>query len=183
MNEKKLIKACQKGEKQAFEELICIFYPYVFKFLLKMTGDKLLSEDLTQETFLKMICNIERYNLYGKAGFGTWVITIAKNCYIDYMRRNNKYLESIEVLSLEDSTDIAEKTIRKMQYEEMLRDIESLPPEQGLAIRLKYEEGMTLAEIAELFEVPPKTIKSRIHDGTIKLRRILKSKERTDHYE
>lgn len=48
------------------------------------------------------------------------------------MRRNNKYLEGIEVLPLENSTDIAEKTIRKLQYEEMLRDIEPLPGGRGL---------------------------------------------------
>ncbi|WP_109714662.1 hypothetical protein [Faecalicatena contorta] len=54
------------------------------------------------------------------------------------MRRNNKYLEGIEVLLLENSTDIAEKTIRKLQYEEMSRDIEPLSWWKGLAIRLKY---------------------------------------------
>ena len=59
------------------------------------------------------------------------------------MRRNSKYLESIEVLPSENSMDIAEKIIRKLQYEEMLRDIEPLPPGQGLAIRLKYVEKST----------------------------------------
>ena len=50
--------------------------------------------------------------------------------------------------------------------------IDTLPPEQGLAIRLKYVEDMTLQEIAAQFGVQPKTIKSRIHDGTVKLRKI-----------
>ncbi|GAB6957413.1 RNA polymerase sigma factor [Ruminococcus champanellensis] len=52
-----------------------------------------------------------------------------------------------------------------------------MPPDQGLAIRLKYVEDMTLQEIAAQFGVQPKTIKSRIHDGTVKLRKKLLGKD------
>lgn len=180
MNEKALIKACQNGEKQAFEELIRLFYPYVSKFLLKTTCNQSLSEDLTQETFLKMIRNIEKYNLDGKSSFGTWLVTIAKNTYIDYIRRNSIYFKNIEDLQLNDQSDVEACMLQKLQYKEALKAIETLPKEQGLAIRLKYEEDLTLAEIAERFGVQPKTIKSRIHDGTVKLRRLLNPNERTE---
>lgn len=69
---------------------------------------------------------------------------------------------------------------RKLRYEQLLAAPETLPPEQTLAIRLKYVEDMTLAQIAERFGVQPKTIKSRIHDGTVKLRKKLKFKERAE---
>lgn len=172
MDEKALIKASQKGDKQAFEDLIRLFYPYVSKFLMKMTRDGPLSEDLTQETFLKMIRNIDRYDPGGSAEFGTWLITIAKNCYVDHMRRNRIIPMDIEELQLEDSHSLSVDVLRKMEYEDVLRAIEALPEEQGIAIRLKYEQDMTLAEIAEHFGVAQKTIKSRIHDGTVKLRRM-----------
>lgn len=180
MHETALVKACQKGDKQAFEDLIRMFYPYVSKFLLKTTCDESLSQDLTQETFLKMIRSIDKFDVGGKAGFGTWLITIAKNCYIDHMRRHRVYLENIDDLQIDDSSDVAEETIQKMRYEEAMRAIATLPPEQSIAIRLKYIEDMTLAEIAQQSGVPAKTIKSRIHDGTVKLRRMLNPKERTD---
>ena len=61
MGEKELVKRCQKGDKKAFEELVERFYPYVSGFLLKTTRNSILAEDLTQETFLKMIRNIEKY--------------------------------------------------------------------------------------------------------------------------
>ena len=64
-----------------------------------------------------------------------------------------------------------------MQYEQVLAAMEVLPTEQALAIKLKYLEDMTLAQIAERFGVQPKTIKSRIHDGTVKLRKKLNRKE------
>lgn len=182
MKEQSLVRACQSGDRQAFEELIRLFYPYVAKFLLKMTGDELLSEDLTQETFLKMIRGIDRYDPGGKAGFGTWLIAIAKNCYVDSLRRNRVVLSDVEELQLGDPFDMADSVLQKMTHEEVLRAVESLPAEQGLAIRLKYEQGMTLAEIAERFGVPQKTVKSRIHEGTVKLRKLfhISGKEKSD---
>lgn len=68
MNEKALIKKCQHGDRQAFEELIRLYYDYVFGFLLKTTANEQLSEDLTQDTFLKVISNIEKFNFGGSGG-------------------------------------------------------------------------------------------------------------------
>lgn len=181
MNEKILIKKCQRGERRAFDQLIRLYYDYVSGFLLKTTADEVLSEDLTQETFLKMIRSIERFDPGGSASFGTWLITIAKNCYIDHLRRNRVYLEDIDLLPLETEQNIADEVERKLQYEQVLSAMESLPREQALAIRLKYVENMTLAEIAAQFGVQPKTIKSRIHDGTVKLRKKLNFKERAEN--
>ncbi len=178
MNDKALIKKCQRGDRQAFDELIRLYYDYVFGFLLKNTADEILSEDLTQETFLKMIRSIEKYDPGGSASFGTWLITIAKNCYIDHLRRNRIHLEDIDSLPLEDERNVADEVERKLQYEQIVEAMETLPVEQALAIKLKYVEDMTLAQIAEQFGVQQKTIKSRIHDGTVKLRRMLNLKER-----
>ena len=180
MNEKVLIKRCQRGDRQAFDDLIRLYYDYVSGFLLKAAADKPLSEDPTQETFLKMIRNIEKFDPDGSAGFGTWLITIAKNCYIDYLRRNRIHIEDVDGVSLPDESSVADIVERRLSYEELVSAIKALPPEQGIAIRLKYEEDMTLSEIAQRFGVQPKTIKSRIHDGTEKLRKKLKIKERAE---
>jgi RNA polymerase sigma-70 factor (ECF subfamily) len=179
VNEKTLIRGCQKGEKDAFEELIRMYYPYVSGFLLKMSRDKFLSEDLTQDTFLKMIRSIEKYDCSGTAAFGTWIITIAKNCYIDHLRRNRISFEDIDGLQLDGKTDPADQAAAEIQFAEVRSEVRNLPPEQGIAIRLKYEEDLTLEEIAKRFGVPSKTIKSRIHDGTVKLRKRLRLKGRS----
>ncbi len=178
MNDKALIKKCQCGDRQAFDELIRLYYDYVSGFLLKNTADETLSEDLTQETFLKMIRNIEKYDPGGSASFGTWLITIARNCYIDHLRRNRIHLEDIDSLPVEDERNVADEVERKLQYEQIMEAMETLPVEQALTIKLKYVEDMTLAQIAEQFGVQQKTIKSRIHDGTVKLRKKLNLKER-----
>ncbi len=78
MGEKEIIKRCQNGDKAAFDALIRSFYPYVTKYLLKLTRDEALTEDLTQDVFLKVIRTIENYRTDGKASFATYIITIAK---------------------------------------------------------------------------------------------------------
>lgn len=126
-----------------------------------------------------MIRNIEKFDPGGSVAFGTWLITIAKNCYIDHLRRNRIELEDIDSLPLEDERNVEDEVEQKLRYEPGHGGMEKLLPEQALAIKLKYVEDMTLAQIAERFGVPPKTIKSRIHDGTVKLRKALNLKERT----
>lgn len=180
MNEKALIKRCQRGDRQAFDELIRLYYDYVSGFLIKNTADEQLTEDLTQETFLKMINGIEKFDPGGSASFGTWLITIAKNCYIDHLRRKRIYPENIDELQIEDDKNVADEVERKLEYEQVMSALEALPPEQAIAIRLKYVEDMTLAQIAERFGVQQKTVKSRIHDGTVMLRKRLNLKERAD---
>ena len=85
MNELKILKQCQNGNKQAFNELITFYYPFVYKFLLKITNKNDVAEDMVQETFLKLIKNIDKFNIKGKAKFSTYLMTIARNCYLDYL--------------------------------------------------------------------------------------------------
>ena len=81
MNEIKLIIKCQKGEKEAFNELITIYYPYVSKFLIKLTADEEIAQDLVQETFLKLVIHIDKFDVKGKAMFSTYLMKIALEEY------------------------------------------------------------------------------------------------------
>ena len=169
----KLVKRCQKGEKQAFNEVIQLYSPYVSKFLLKLTMDETLCEDLTQETFIKLIRGIDKFDVKGKAQFTTYIITIAKNCYIDYLRRNGKTIVNIDDVNVADKMQVEDLIVNKMEVNDIIKCIDSLPPEQGQAIKMKYLEELTLKEIAEIFKTKPMTIKSRIHSGIVKLRKKL----------
>lgn len=171
MDELKLIKSAQNGEKQALNDLISTYYPYVLKFTLKLCSDQNISKDLTQETFLKLVRSIDKFDLKGRASFSTYVMTIAKNCYIDYLRRNR----SISVESLDFVTaQMPGEEFDRLEFEDVLNAVEALPKEQGEVIKLKYLEGMTLKEIANMHSMKEKTVKSRIHSGIVKLRKALK---------
>lgn len=173
MTEKEIIKRCQNGDKAAFDELIRTFYPYVTKYLLKLTQSEILTEDLTQEVFLKVIRTIDGYKVSGKASFATYIITIAKNTFIDYTRRNKFICNDISEAELQSADDTENKVITKMQYEEIVKYIDNLPPNQASVIRLKYIDEYTLREIESMTGIPSQTIKSRIHEGTKKLRGFL----------
>lgn len=174
VNEKELVRRCQNGDRAAFDTLIRTFYPYVTKYLLKLTQNEDLTEDLTQEVFLKVIRTIEDFRIDGKASFATYIITIAKNTLIDHSRRNQAILSELSEADIQGGESIENQVLTNMEYAEAVKYIDSLPPKQASVIRLKYIEEYTLNEIESITGVPAKTVKSRIHDGTVKLRALLK---------
>lgn len=173
MDDKKLIKECQNGSRKAFDLLITKYYPYVTGFLLKISQNEELTKDLTQEVFLKVIEHIEDYNLKNNASFGTYIIAIAKNKFIDY-KRKEKNINNLDDYEIPDNVNLLDNLIKKAELTELDKELEKLPPEQKEAIRLKYYEDLTLKEIAQRQNVEEKTIKSRIFEGKRKLRRLLK---------
>lgn len=177
MEDKELIRKCQTGDKEAFYELISRYHPFVYKFLVKITEDEGIAEDLTQETFLKIIKNIDKYDLDGRAKFSTYVITVSKNCYIDYIRREKKWMQAIPIdenSNIEDiSTNVEDLVLDKMYNQDIIEEIENLTDEQKLVIKMKYIEGLTLKEIGDRLNLETKTVKSRIHNGIVRLRKIL----------
>lgn len=181
MEDKKLIKRCQIGDKAAFQELIAKYHPFVYKFLIKLTGSEQLSDDLTQDTFIKLIRNIEKFEVEGKALFSTYLITISKHCYIDYLRKERKYsnnLDFSEQFAIQDiSMDVESKVIDKLLSGEVLEKMEELTEEQKIAIKMKYVEGLTLQEIGDKLNLEAKTVKSRIHNGIVKLRKIFNKED------
>lgn len=176
LDDSKLIKKCQNGDKEAFQELISKYHPFVYKFLFKLTGEEEIAEDLNQETFLKVIKSIDKFDIHGKAKFSTYIITVAKHCYIDYLRKQNKFINYISIdedMSIEDTQLNVEGTVIDNMYnEKIMEKMSSLSEEQQIVIKMKYIEGLTLNEIGEKLKLEPKTIKSRIHNGIVKLREM-----------
>ncbi len=173
MDDRKLIKECQKGSHKAFDLLIRKYYPYVTGFLLKISGDEELTKDITQEVFLKVIEKIEEFDLKKKVSFGTYIITISKNTFIDY-KRKEKTTTILEDYDIPDNINIIDDLIKQNDLEILKKELKKIPKEQSEAIYLKYFEELTLKEIAERERVQEKTIKSRIFEGKRKLKNTLK---------
>lgn len=176
MEDKELIYRCRDGDKAAFQELISKYHPYVFKFLIKITENEQLAEDLTQEVFIKIIRNIDKFDVYGKAKFSTYIIAVSRNCYIDYIRREKKFFQSgpVEDISTVEAAapGFEESVVNRLYAEDIMEQIENLTDEQKIVIKLKYIEGLTLKEIGDMLDLESKTVKSRIHNGIVKLKKI-----------
>lgn len=180
MDESRLILRAQNGDKEAFQSLIALYYPYISKFLLKLTTSEQLSEDLTQETLLRIIRSIDKFDVYGSAAFSTYVMSIAKNLYIDHLRKNRQSVLNIDEQDIPSQISLQDAVLHRMQFQDVLKLLDTLPEQQAIPIRMKYLEQLTLAEIADRLNCEPKTIKSRIHHGMVKLRKLLRTGE-MDH--
>ena len=172
-NEIAIIKKCQAGNEAAFETIISFYYPNVIRFLSGFNVDRNLIEDIAQETFIKLIRNIEKYDIYGKARFSTYIFTIARHCAIDEMRRHkhmNFNIDELENMITAEHTieDTLLQRIRETELEEAISD---LPHIQQITIRLRYFENLSLKEIGDHTGVADKTVKSRLHRALISLRK------------
>lgn len=178
MEDVELINRCKRGEKAAFSELIAKYHPYVHKYLLKASEDPNLAEDLVQESFIKIIRSMDQFDPHGTARFSTYLIAVARNCLIDHYRRERKRAADVpleEAFAIEaEGKPLQELVGDKLQQQEILEWMEQLPREQRIVIRMKYFEDLTLKEIGAILLLEPKTIKSRIHNGIVKLRRMMK---------
>lgn len=177
----KIIKRCQMGDKEAFQQLISEYHPFVYKFLYKLSENEETAKDLTQDTFIKVIKNIEKFDTKGSAKFSTYIITISKNLYIDYLRREKRVLLNIPIeqyCNFKDvNTDIEDAVIDRLYSQDAVENMEKLTEDQKIAIKMKYIEGLTLKEIGKALNLEPKTVKSRIHNGIVKLRKMFQGRD------
>ena len=149
MNENEIIKRCQNGEKAAFDELIHIFYSYITKYLLKLTHDDTLTEDLTQDVFLKMIRTVQNYKIGRRASFANYIITIAKNTFIDYTRKNKVIFSEPSEAEQKSGDNIVNKVINNMQYRKIGQYIDTLPPEQARVICCRFKAAACVIRVGK----------------------------------
>ena len=140
-----------------------------------------LAEDLFQETWIRVLERGHQFN--DKYTFSTWLFAVARNLAIDHMRR--KQPASLDgLMSDEGSTpfDVPatgqasafDMSVQREQNEQISAGMEHLPAEYREALVLRFQEGMTLEEIADVACVPLGTVKSRIYRGLSALEPRLK---------
>ncbi|MEC0241671.1 RNA polymerase sigma factor SigY [Paenibacillus dokdonensis] len=175
MDEQKQIKRAQRGDSQAMAQLLQSHYSFLMKYLIKMTMNPALAEDIAQETMLRCIEKIKLYN--GKSKFSSWLITLATRIYIDQMRR--KQVEK----QWKDQEQALRQTEWQLKHQleawtDAVQALSRLSYEWRLPILLKHYYGYTQDEIAEIMDIPPGTVKSRIYHGLQQLRKELTTDEK-----
>lgn len=164
MDELDLIEKAKQGNKSTLNTLLTDNYTILKGYIVKMTGNPELSQDILQETLLKAVINIKKF--IPKAKFSTWLIKIATNVYIDSLRKN-KNIELIDEVQSSSSQGPEELAIQKLEYKEIMRILQSLTSEKRAVFILKHYYGYKYEEIAEILNCPVGTIRSRLHN-TIK---------------
>jgi RNA polymerase sigma-70 factor (ECF subfamily) len=160
-----LTKVGAEKDRDAFTRLFHHFAPLLKGFLMK--GSNIgheLAEELAQEAMIKVWRRADSFNSH-KSSASTWIYTIARNCRIDWARREMRRQKEIHADDLYEPGDEnpSQVSLAQLRNKSTVREsLESLPQEQVEIISKIYFEGKTHSEVSEELSLPLGTVKSRI---------------------
>jgi RNA polymerase sigma-70 factor, ECF subfamily len=171
------------GEDEALAEVYDLGAPAVLTFLLRLSKDRPLAEDLTQETFLR----IHRARGLYRSGAAVlpWAYTIARRLFLDSIRARRPEIQQCATIDGDSETDPAHSAHfgQMPSAEEMLADAElaqavddalaKIPEAQASAFRLLKGEGLSVAEAAAVMGTSKGSVKLRAHRAYLALRGLL----------
>jgi RNA polymerase sigma-70 factor (ECF subfamily) len=182
-SDESLMLRYRDGDVRAFEVLVARHRKAIYNFVLRFVRDGAQAEDLTQETFLRLIKGADAYQQQAK--FTTWLYTIARNLCVDSARRAvHRRAASLDAPHEEGGAPLLERisdgmpgTERQVQSRElavrMRAAIEALPDEQREIFLLREVADLQFNEIASVVGCPENTVKSRMRYALEKLREAL----------
>jgi RNA polymerase sigma-70 factor (ECF subfamily) len=147
-----LVDLARTGDVDAFGMLYDHYQGSVYRFLFYRTRSSTLAEDLTSETFLRALRNMQNFRWQGK-DFGAWLMTIARNLATDHFKAGRTRLElATEDMGVhDDATDGPEQAVLdSLTNEVLLRSLTELPSEQKDCLIMRFLQGMSIAETAEV---------------------------------
>ncbi len=185
-SDQEIVAWALEGAETAYRELLRRYERPVYALIHRMVRDRELAEDLTQETFVKVLNALDRYRPEYK--FSSWIFKIANNAAIDQLRRkeldtlsleggpNATTPDRVEATSLQVG-DVAESPLEELEAREIGSAIEAaiaqLRPEYQACIIMRHVEGRPYDEIADILDLPLGTVKTYIHRARGELRDLL----------
>ncbi|WP_050615219.1 RNA polymerase sigma factor SigY [Bacillus testis] len=171
-NEQLLIQKAQRGDADAFAELFQIHYSFLYKYILKMTSDPHIVEDILQETLLKGYLAIQSYD--GRSKWSSWLITIATRTYVDLLRKKKREKWFFRK-EKEHQIDLFKWQLqqKKLEFADVVESIARLDPDIRIPVLLKHYYGYSYPEIALILRIKEGTVKSRVHKGIRIIRKEL----------
>ena len=176
-----LVKKYINGDNTSFEILLNRHKNRVFAFIMSKIKNKDLSEDIFQDTYVKVVNSLQKgkYNEEGK--FLPWVMRIAHNLVIDHFRKQKK-MQMIRSSNDFDIFDVIkdnkinadEKMIKDQIFGDLNLLIDKLPSDQREVLKMRYYEELSFKKIAEYFDISINTALGRMRYALINLRALSK---------
>ncbi|MEY4012728.1 MAG: hypothetical protein RIT22_1852 [Bacteroidota bacterium] len=175
-----LVNSYIAGNEAALETLIKRHQSKIFGFIYSKVGDRDLSDDIFQDTFIKVIRTLKS-NAYNEEGkFLPWVMRIAHNLIVDHFRHNKKmplYREteefSIFSIMTDDSLTIENKLISDQVIKDLRQLVEELPLDQKEVLVMRLYQDMSFKEISEATGVSINTALGRMRYAVLNLRKVV----------
>jgi len=183
LNEAGLVLAAQKGDLEAFNQLVLSYQDRIFALALRIIGDQDSAEDITQNTFLTAYLNLPRFR---NGSFQSWLYRIATNACYDELRRNKRH----PTMSLNHEDDVEERLLPhydvsgpknlpekeygKLELEQTIQHaLNQLDADQRTAVVLADLQDFDYKEAAQILGVPIGTLKSRLARARLRLHDLL----------
>jgi len=183
-SERRVIEACQQGDREAFRELFEAHKDRVWTVALHFTGDEAAARDIAQQVFLKLFTTIGQFR--HDSSFSTWLYRLVVNTCLDERRRRGRFIsfdffgrgdEEEEAIAMDGK--LAEQSVQEERYSQLELSatvkaaVKELKPKLRIAILLKYFEGLSYEEMARVLGCSPGTVASRLNRGHKELARKL----------
>jgi len=170
-----LVKRAQAGEAEAFAEIYDQYVDQVFRYLSFRVGNRSLAEDLTSETFLRALRRISAVSWQGR-DLGAWLVTIARNLVADHYK-SSRYRVEVTIADMRDA-DRAEdgpesEVLDRLTNVALLDAVRQLSAEQQECIVLRFLQGMSVTETAQVMGKNDGAIKALQYRAVRSLGRLL----------
>ncbi len=173
--ERDLIERALAGDRAAAGDLIRGHQASVYAYLLRMSGRPYLAEDLAQEAFVRVLSNLHRFDF--RYRFSTWLFTIARRLYLNAAQKCRPVYDSEIVSSASAGAwydgERCEAESRRARRDVLQDGLMGLSEVQREIIVLFHQLDWSIALIAQHLDMPEGTVKSHLHRGRRKLRRLL----------
>jgi RNA polymerase sigma factor (sigma-70 family) len=169
-----LARVAQQRDKDAFAQLFDHYAPLIRAYsLARDPGAGLIADDLVQEVMTRVWLKADKYNVR-LANLNTWIFTLARNCRIDYLRRNSRYASEIDPTDIfNDIEDEGPGPFQQAQQNRAAASIraglQQLPREQAEILTKVYLEGKSHQQASDELQLPLGTVKSRVRLALKKL--------------
>lgn len=169
-----LTRVAQDRDREAFAQLFDHYAPLIRAYsLAREPGADLVADELVQEVLSRVWLKADKYNDQ-LANLNTWIFTLARNCRIDYLRRNSRYVTEIDPTDIfndiEDEGPGPFQQVQQTRAEESIRTgLKQLPREQAEILTKVYLEGKTHQQTSDELKLPLGTVKSRVRLALKKL--------------
>jgi RNA polymerase sigma-70 factor (ECF subfamily) len=171
---RRLVERAQQGDRAALEELYLAHFDRIYSYLHLSVGNRHDAEDLTNQTFVKMLESIERFQ-WRTVPISAWLFRIAHNLAMDHFRAGRRWQPEEEPPEPRDSAERSaeEAALHSIGRKSMLEMIEDLSPDQQQVLTLKFVFGFANAEVAAILGKTEGAVKSLQHRALRSLQRQL----------
>lgn len=175
--DQELVRQTLGGNLDAFALLVDRYRSRVFSLAYRLIGDKGEAEDMAQETFLKVYRNLDKFNL--QLSFSTWLYKVATNVCLSHLRRR-RFLPCLESDERElermapSGTGNPAELLEQSEVSDLLRTaLQKLPTRCQLVLILKYMNGLSYVEIAEILKTSRENVETTLYRSRKLLARLL----------